>query len=170
MEYSDSELSANSIGSERANEDFKDDYSSDSSDDSKSELSRGEIETIDAGLKNIETTSDGIGLKHELLAMSKKDHSLKKLLEIEEEISHDNDESIGRSVVITNSELVGKLSEHSSLLEQEAKNGFQAIYMEAVTSAFGEELNKLRHSEQIDKNRLELLIDSLNAGAGIFSD
>ncbi|OMJ14230.1 Ribosome assembly protein 3 [Smittium culicis] len=170
MEYSDSEVSVNSVDSQQANEDFKDDYSSDSSDDSKPDLSKAETETLDSESKNTETTSDNIGLKQELIALSKQDRTLKTLLEIEEEISHENDESNGRSVVITNSELVSKLGGHSSLLEQEAKNGFQAIYMEAVTSAFGEELNKLRHSEQIDKNRLELLIDSLNAGAGIFSD
>ncbi|CAH1758764.1 11229_t:CDS:2 [Entrophospora sp. SA101] len=43
-------------------------------------------------------------------------------------------------------------------------------YMSQLTNGFGEDLDKIRKEQNLDSNRLEVLIDSLESGIKIFSD
>ncbi|CAG8435158.1 980_t:CDS:2 [Scutellospora calospora] len=51
-----------------------------------------------------------------------------------------------------------------------AANQFRDYYMSQITKAFGEDLDKIRKEQNLDSNRLEILIDSLESGINIFSD
>ncbi|KAG9292890.1 hypothetical protein G9A89_016252 [Geosiphon pyriformis] len=57
------------------------------------------------------------------------------------------------------------------LLERpEAAKNFKSYYLEQLTAAFGEDLDKIRKKENFDTNRLEILIDSLESNIKVFSD
>ncbi|CAG8461971.1 372_t:CDS:2 [Ambispora gerdemannii] len=62
-------------------------------------------------------------------------------------------------------------SEPVPLLERsEAAKNFRDFYMNQITAAFGEDLDKIRKEENFDHNRLDILIDSLESNINIFSD
>ncbi|CAI2167733.1 14632_t:CDS:2, partial [Funneliformis geosporum] len=58
------------------------------------------------------------------------------------------------------------------LLERtQAEKSFRDHYMNRITKAFGEDLDKLRKKEvNLDSNKLEILINTLESGISIFSD
>ncbi|PVU87800.1 hypothetical protein BB561_006169 [Smittium simulii] len=70
------------------------------------------------------------------------------------------------NVVTTNAELIDKLNH--SIPNSALKDGFKAMYMDALTASFGNELNQLRHMDQFDGSKLELLVTSLQAGVNVF--
>ncbi|CAM0135889.1 unnamed protein product [Umbelopsis sp. WA50703] len=47
---------------------------------------------------------------------------------------------------------------------------FRDFYMAKLTQAFPNDLDQIRQEENFDHNKLEILIDSLEAGVDIFSD
>jgi len=47
---------------------------------------------------------------------------------------------------------------------------FRDFYMSQLTQAFPNDLDKIRQEENFDHHKLEILIDSLEAGVDIFSD
>ncbi|CAG8786030.1 13013_t:CDS:2, partial [Racocetra persica] len=51
-----------------------------------------------------------------------------------------------------------------------AASQFRNYYMSQITKAFGEDLDRMRKDQNLDPNRLEILIDSLESGISIFSD
>ncbi|CAG8667083.1 12522_t:CDS:2 [Dentiscutata erythropus] len=51
-----------------------------------------------------------------------------------------------------------------------AANQFRDYYMSQITKAFGEDLDRIRKDQNLDSNRLEILINSLESGIGVFSD
>ncbi|KAL1917152.1 uncharacterized protein VTP21DRAFT_4808 [Calcarisporiella thermophila] len=58
-----------------------------------------------------------------------------------------------------------------SLLDQpQAEKRFRDYYMSRITSAFGEDLNKIRQEEGFDTSRLGILIDSLETFSTIYTD
>ncbi|RIA84698.1 hypothetical protein C1645_808645, partial [Glomus cerebriforme] len=57
------------------------------------------------------------------------------------------------------------------LARSRAEKQFRDYYMNQITKAFGEDLDKLRKMEvNLSSNKLEILIDSLESGISIFSD
>ncbi|OLY81302.1 Ribosome assembly protein 3 [Smittium mucronatum] len=166
-EFSDSS-SHSSISEEAAQESS---YSSNSEDEESARLnldnagSAIRFNNID---KKTSEANEYPDLKQELNGLAEKDPTLKAMLEVKD--GQIENEIKGKNSLVTNYELIKERNQGNSVLEQQVKKGFQSIYMEAMTSAFGEELDKLRHTEQIDTNRLELLIESLHAGAGVFTD
>ncbi|PVU99603.1 hypothetical protein BB559_000563 [Furculomyces boomerangus] len=83
--------------------------------------------------------------------------------------------------LVTNKELIDLLDKQYIEENVESKNGlgyindisstaFKKLYIDLVTESFGDDLNELRQSESLDKNKLEVLIDSLQSGASVFSD
>ncbi|CAG8491320.1 7697_t:CDS:2 [Ambispora leptoticha] len=64
-----------------------------------------------------------------------------------------------------------EISQPIPLLERpETAKNFRDFYMNQVTTAFGEDLDKIRKEENFDHNRLDILIDSLESNINIFSD
>ncbi|CAG8584455.1 15043_t:CDS:2 [Dentiscutata heterogama] len=51
-----------------------------------------------------------------------------------------------------------------------AANQFRDYYMSQITKAFGEDLDRIRKDQNLDSNRLEILINSLESGISVFSD
>ncbi|PVV04137.1 hypothetical protein BB560_001368 [Smittium megazygosporum] len=74
--------------------------------------------------------------------------------------------------IVTNFDLINelKLCDTENGIQNTMKSGFKALYMDAMTNAFGDELNLLRHSENLDSNKLELLVSSLQSGINIFEN
>ncbi|CAB4413704.1 unnamed protein product [Rhizophagus irregularis] len=57
------------------------------------------------------------------------------------------------------------------LARPQAEKQFRDFYMNQITKAFGEDLDKLRKKEvNLGSNKLEILIDALESGISIFSD
>ncbi|GAB5586754.1 hypothetical protein Unana1_01654 [Umbelopsis nana] len=64
-----------------------------------------------------------------------------------------------------------EMEEPKSLLDApDVAKRFRDFYMTQLTQAFPNDLDKIRQEENFDHNKLEILIDSLEAGVDIFSD
>lgn len=83
----------------------------------------------------------------------------------------DDDEQASDNEDMVEEQLDMEEDEPKSLLEDpDVAKRFRDFYMAKLTQAFPNDLDQIRQEENFDHNKLEILIDSLEAGVDIFSD
>ncbi|CAO3631148.1 unnamed protein product [Cunninghamella echinulata] len=56
------------------------------------------------------------------------------------------------------------------IIKKDLSAKFRDYYMEKITVAFGSDLDQIRQDPALNTSRLNVLIDSLETGMGVFSD
>ncbi|CAG8635452.1 46470_t:CDS:2 [Gigaspora margarita] len=165
VEKTDSENSENSenepidetLNSE--NDEDEDVESSDDDDGSKMEI-----------IENIESTQEMDG-SEDSVDSEQEESNDEKMEEDNVIIPNNKKQDIAQKEPSSQKQKMIKDPEPIPLLSRpNAANQFRDHYMSQITKAFGEDLDRIRKDQNLDSNRLEILIDSLESGIGIFSD
>ncbi|KAI8970365.1 hypothetical protein BDF20DRAFT_916177 [Mycotypha africana] len=88
-----------------------------------------------------------------------------------EESESDSDEANTNAEVedVQEEENNDEMDEDKDTNQQSTTNSFRNLYMTNVTQAFGSDLDQIRQEPNFDNVRLNILIDSLEAGIDIYS-
>ncbi|KAF9979220.1 hypothetical protein BGZ73_004106 [Actinomortierella ambigua] len=102
------------------------------------------------------------------------DHDMLPLVQVDDEVDQDQDEDEDDVDMEMNTQSTSQAKAHTSDrvrkvdTNPEVEAAFREHYMAQITQAFGDELNTLRETDELDGNHLELLIDSLHQTGHVF--